>query len=179
MSHRGILGPIFSENTINPERITDMNSSDTLLVPTRLRMRELSLLFGCGTISKGLRTPRSPDLSLPHFFFQLSYIEDNAYLSNPRNLDELKATYAASLPLFHPWRCRLCLQTRFIVQHTFGTVVNKLYCKHLTLNKVSRFKSSSYFSYEIRQNGPGSLIRDIINIPNIRFSNFNGCILLC
>jgi len=45
--------------------------------------------FGGNVISKGLWPPRSPDLTSPDLFLW-SYLKDNVYRSNPRDLKQLK-----------------------------------------------------------------------------------------
>jgi hypothetical protein len=52
-------------------------------------MEILHEFFGEKLISKGLRPPRSPDLTSPDFFLW-SYLKDTVYRSNPRALKQLK-----------------------------------------------------------------------------------------
>jgi hypothetical protein len=52
-------------------------------------MEILHEFFGAKLISKGLRPPRSPDLTSPDFFLCI-YLKDTVDRSNPRDLKQLK-----------------------------------------------------------------------------------------
>ena len=54
-------------------------------------MAEIQSFFGDRVISKGLRLPRSPDLTPPRYFLW-GYLKATVYRNKPRNIDALKQT---------------------------------------------------------------------------------------
>ena len=61
--------------------------------PTMVILHEF---FGENLISKGLWSPRSPDLTSPDFFF-CSYLKDTVNRSNPRDLKQLKMNITSAI----------------------------------------------------------------------------------
>ena len=53
-------------------------------------MAEIQSFLGDRVISKGLWTPRSPDLTPPHYFLR-GYLKGRVYQTKPRTIDALQA----------------------------------------------------------------------------------------
>jgi len=108
MSRRRIIGPIFFDATITTAAYMEIFNTfvnqlddEKLAVgyfqqdgatfhTSHASMAEIQSFFGNRVISKGLRIPRSPDLTPPDYFLW-GYLKGGVYQNKPRTIDALKA----------------------------------------------------------------------------------------
>jgi len=108
MSRRRIIGPIFFDATVTTAAYMEIfntfvnqlddeelsirysQQDETSSHTSHVSMAEIQSFFGDRVISKGLRPPRSPDLTPPDYFL-CGYLKGRVYRNKPRTIDALKA----------------------------------------------------------------------------------------